>query len=163
MLTAATLIRIDRARQQLADLDDAPGSVAQVAQFAGMSTFHFIRRFSAVFGDTPHQFRMRVRLERARELLALGECSVTEVCMAVGFSSLGSFSAAFCRRFGEPPSHYRRRLLPSIEIPGRLPPQLVPGCLSLMAAWWRSPQFSRSYGGVSALTIALSATNRSEP
>lgn len=163
MLTPAMLIRIERARQQLADAEAALESIAQVAQDAGLSTFHFIRRFSAVFGDTPHQFRMRVRLDRARELLALGEGSVTEVCMALGFSSLGSFSASFCRRFGEPPSHCRRRLLPSIQMPGRLPPQLVPGCLSLMAAWWRSPQFSRSAEGGAGLTIASSATHRSPP
>jgi len=99
-----------------------------------MSPFHFIRRFESVFGTTPHQFRIQSRLERAKHLLALSDYSVTDVCMEVGFSSLGSFSALFARRFGTPPSAYRRQVRSLLAVPGELPKVLAPGCLSLMAA-----------------------------
>ena len=99
-----------------------------------MSPFHFIRRFESVFGTTPHQFRIQSRLERAKHLLVLSDYSVTDVCMEVGFSSLGSFSALFARRFGTPPSAYRRQVRSLLAVPGELPKVLAPGCLSLMAA-----------------------------
>ena len=144
MITQNQLIRLHRAREALAEQCVKEQSIRKTAADACISQSYFIRRFSAVFGETPHQFRTRIRLEKAKQLLVLGEGSVTEVCMAVGFSSLGSFSWLFSRRFGESPLTYRRRLHPSIEIPGRLPPQMVPGCMSLMAMAWSSPQFSRS-------------------
>ena len=90
-----------------------------------MSPFHFIRQFEALFGVTPHQYRIRARLDRAKLLLASREWSVTNTCFEVGFSSLGSFSALFTRRFGESPSAYRRRVHEA---------DLTPGCLSLMCA-----------------------------
>jgi AraC-like DNA-binding protein len=121
-------------------------SIEDVAREIEISPFHFIRQFEAVFGSTPHQFRIRSRLDRARVLLALGQHSVTDVCMEVGFSSLGSFSDLFTRRLGETPSAYRRRTRVMVSVPGRLPRQLIPGCLSLMAGLPASAfsQFSRS-------------------
>ena len=98
-----------------------------------MSPFHFIRQFEAIFGVTPHQFRIRARLDAAKELLALGQHSVTDVCMEVGFSSLGSFSTLFARRTGEAPSAYRRRMQAYATDSGTLPAELTPGCLTLMA------------------------------
>lgn len=99
-----------------------------------MSQFHFIRQFTALFGTTPHQFRIQARIYRAKLLLALGEDPVTDICMDVGFSSLGSFSHLFATRVGVPPTAYRRRARSMVVVPGRPPPQVFPGCLSLMAA-----------------------------
>ena len=99
-----------------------------------MSPFHFIRQFESLFGETPHQFRIQARLERAKSLLALSDYSVTDVCMEVGFSSLGSFSSLFVRRFGVPPSLYRRSVRSLVAVPGQWPRELAPGCLCLMAA-----------------------------
>jgi AraC-like DNA-binding protein len=104
----------------------------QVAREAGMSTFHFIRCFDAVFGATPHQFRIAARLDRAKQLLAAGNHSVTDVCLEVGFSSVGTFSSLFTSRLGETPSSFRRRMRPLVHVRGALPGALVPGCLSLM-------------------------------
>lgn len=73
-----------------------------------MSPFRFIRRFHAVFGSTPHQFRIDTRLNRAKVLLAGRDLSVTDVCLEVGFTSLGTFSDLFARRVGAPPSAGRR-------------------------------------------------------
>lgn len=122
----AAFRRLCRARERLGAIGDVSPTIEQVAREAAISPFHFIRQFEALFGLTPHQFRTRQRLERAKVLLAAGHQSVTEVCLEVGFSSLGSFSELFRRRVGVPPSAYRRQL-----VPGFTP--LIPGCLGLMA------------------------------
>lgn len=97
-----------------------------------ISPFHFIRQFEAVFGTTPHQFRIQSRLDLAKHLLAKGQHSVTDACMEVGFSSLGSFSTLFTRRIGETPSAYRRRVRAIVQVPA-LRADLTPGCFSLMS------------------------------
>lgn len=124
--------RLCRARRRLAEWNERELPVRAIAREAGISPFHFIRRFEALFGLTPHQLRMRERLERAKVLLASGEHTVTEVCMEVGMSSVGSFSDLFLRRVGAAPSAYRRRARSMIVVPGMLPEKLFPGCLSLM-------------------------------
>ena len=125
--------RLCRARRALTEIPEEPPSVAEVARQARISPFHFIRQFDAVFGSTPHQLRIQARLNRAKRLLAAGELSVTDVCMEVGFSSLGSFSDLFTRRVGESPSAFRRKARSMVAVPGRLPRELFPGCLSLMS------------------------------
>ena len=134
MLSNDVFLRLCRARDMLRDTDECPLTIDDVAREAAMSPFHFIRLFSALFGETPHQFRIQTRLDRAKHLLALGNHSVTDVCMEVGFSSLGSFSALFARRIGTPPSAYRRHVRSMVAVPGTLPHQLIPGCLTLMNA-----------------------------
>jgi AraC-like DNA-binding protein len=124
------LSRLCRARELL--LAEPTRSIPDIASAIAMSPFHFIRRFEAIFGATPHQHRIAARLMRARHLLALGH-SVTEVCFEVGFASLGTFSDTFTRRVGETPSGYRRRTRVLVQVPGVIPPQLVPGCFGLMA------------------------------
>ena len=108
-------------------------TIEQLAREVHISPFHFIRQFEAVFGVTPHQVRITSRIELAKQLLAAGEYSVTDVCMEVGFSSLGSFSTSFAQRVGETPSAYRRRIRTLVSVPGRRISHLTPGCLSLMA------------------------------
>lgn len=80
-----------------------------LAHEAALSPFHFLRMFRAAFGETPHQYLTRVRIEAAKRLL-LANAPVTDVCFDVGFQSLGSFSALFARRVGAPPSAFRRRV-----------------------------------------------------
>jgi AraC-like DNA-binding protein len=134
MLHQHTLVRLCQAREMLRQTGDASVSVAQVAAALGMSVFHFIRLYRAVFGETPKQCQIRARVERAKQLLVLTEASVTEVCFDLGCASLGTFSAAFARRVGMPPSAYRDSVRRLAGAPGRLPRQLVPGCLGLMTA-----------------------------
>ena len=83
--------------------------VAAIASAALMSTAHFSRQFRATYGETPYAYLMTRRIERAKALLRIGDLSVTEVCMAVGCTSLGSFSARFTELVGEAPSAYRAR------------------------------------------------------
>ena len=86
-----------------------PLDVPTMARHALMSPGHFSRRFRAAYGETPYSYLMTRRIERAKTLLRRGDLSVTEVCMAVGCSSLGSFSARFTELVGESPSAYRAR------------------------------------------------------
>ncbi|HTR95279.1 MAG TPA: helix-turn-helix transcriptional regulator [Trebonia sp.] len=87
----------------------SPLDVSALARAALMSPAHFSRQFRAAYGETPHAYLMTRRIERAKALLRLGELSVTDVCVAVGFSSLGSFSARFTELTGESPTAYRAR------------------------------------------------------
>lgn len=132
MLTRDELTRFCRARDRLRQIHERPLPISEIATEARVSPYHFIRRFEAVFGETPHQFRIRTRLDRAKQLLALGECSVTEVCLEVGFTSLGSFSDLFSRRVGVAPSVYRRQVRSVVQVTGLLRRAFHPGCLTLM-------------------------------
>ena len=127
------LRRLCCARELLCRESERVLSVREVASQVEFSPFHFIRQFEAVFGETPHQLRIRTRIERAKRLLAVGELSVTEVCLEVGFASLGSFSDSFARRVGESPSAYRRRIRAVAQVPEARESVIAPGCLSLMA------------------------------
>jgi AraC-like DNA-binding protein len=122
-------LQLCRARDLLADVRSSDVSIAAAAREASLSSFHFIRRFEAVFGETPHQFRTRERLTAAQRLLARGS-SVTDVCLDVGFSSLGSFSTLFARRMGISPARYQRSLRCSVFIPDWTPHP--PTCLLWM-------------------------------
>ena len=124
--------RLCRARELLREVRERRLSIPDVAREAGMSQFHFIRRFEALFGLTPHQFRIQARLDDAKLLLARGQHNVTEVCLEVGFESLGSFSDLFARRIGVTPSAYQRSARVVVHMPAGFPPLMFPGCLSLM-------------------------------
>src|SRR5262245_11056522 len=93
---------MDRHYQTELDLD-------QLARVAGVSKFHFVRTFEATYGETPIRYLTRRRIERAQDLLRVANLTVTEICMAVGFSSLGSFSTRFTSLVGESPTAYRAR------------------------------------------------------
>lgn len=86
-----------------------PLDVAALARTALMSQAHFSRRFREAYSETPYSYLMTRRIERAKALLRRGNLSVTEVCFAVGCTSLGSFSARFTEVVGETPSEYRAR------------------------------------------------------
>lgn len=101
------LVRLRRARDFINRHFDEPLDVAAIARVAHMSAGHLSRRFKDAFGETPYAYLMTRRIERARMLLARGDSSVTEVCFAVGFSSLGTFSTRFSELVGRSPSDYR--------------------------------------------------------
>jgi AraC-like DNA-binding protein len=133
MIHPELLSRLCRARDLLRNWEeDGPISVSTVARGSGLTRFHFIRLFKAMFGETPHQYHSRAQIERAKHLLILSNLSITDVCMAVGYSSLGSFSALFSRRVGMSPSEFQRRYRPGSAPERELPASLIPGCLSLM-------------------------------
>ena len=118
----ADLAHLRRARD-LIDREYARSlDVAALARAALMSPAHFSRRFRGAYGETPYGYLMTRRIERAKALLRRGDMSVTEVCMAVGCTSLGSFSARFSEMVGETPTAYRRRDHGTLA--------RVPGCIA---------------------------------
>jgi len=128
-MAADRVVHLRRAR----DLIDArfaePLDLSAMAAAAGFSRYHFAREFRVVFGETPGGYLSRRRVERAKDLLAAANLTVTEICMVVGFASLGSFSRRFTELVGCAPTEYRRRVV------ARGGPPPVPGCFVM--AWSR--------------------------
>jgi AraC-like DNA-binding protein len=107
------------------DWSDPDLDLDAVAAHAGYSRYHFVRAFKATYGESPGQYLSRRRIERAEELLRSANLSVTEICMSVGFTSLGTFSARFKKQTGSSPSDYRRRH-------GRRGAAMIPGCYAML-------------------------------
>jgi transcriptional regulator GlxA family with amidase domain len=103
------LRRLRRARDRMDREYAQPLDVPALARTALMSPGHFSRRFREAYSETPYSYLMTRRIERAKALLRRGDLSVTDVCFAVGCTSLGSFSARFTELVGETPSMYRAR------------------------------------------------------
>jgi AraC-like DNA-binding protein len=103
--------RLDRVRDRIADTPERPLKLATLADEAFLSPFHFHRTFAKLYGETPHEFLTRQRIDLAKRLLAENDLSISEICLAVGFQSLGTFSDRFRRLTGLSPTEYRRRLI----------------------------------------------------
>jgi AraC-like DNA-binding protein len=134
MLHKDVLLRLCQARELLRNTEDGNLSIPRVAREIGMSPYHFIRLYKAVFGETPKQCQLQARLEKAKHLLILTDFSITDVCMEAGFSSLGTFTYVFTRRVGVPPTIYRQNVRSIMNRRNEIPAQLVPGCFSLMGS-----------------------------
>jgi AraC-like DNA-binding protein len=137
---------IDREYAERLDLD-------AMAVEAGYSRFHFARAFSAAYGETPRAYLTRRRIERAKTLLRSANLSVTEICLLVGFASLGSFSTRFHALVGSSPSAYRDAAVARTGAPP------IPGCVVLM---WTRPHPAGEQSGRST-TGQIPATVIHEP
>lgn len=102
-----------------------PTDLDQLAEIAGISRHHLVRSFGSVYGEPPMRYATRRRIERAQDLLRSANLNVTEVCMLVGYSSLGSFSSRFRELTGESPLEYRERF-------ARDGAPRIPGCFLFM-------------------------------
>ncbi len=102
------LVLLRRARDRIDREYARPLNVEVLARSAHMSAGHFSRQFRLAYGESPYSYLMTRRIERAMALLGCGDLGVTEVCFAVGCSSLGTFSTRFAELVGVPPSIYRR-------------------------------------------------------
>jgi len=118
----ANLAHLRRARDLIDREYARPLDVEALARAALMSSAHFSRQFRAAYGETPYGYLMTRRIERAKALLRRDDVSVTEVCMAVGCTSLGSFSSRFTKLVGETPTAYRARDHRALA--------KVPGCIA---------------------------------
>jgi transcriptional regulator GlxA family with amidase domain len=107
--------------------------IAALANVACVSHAHFIRTYKATFGETPHRYLQRRRVERAMYLLRTTSTGITDICMEVGFSSLGTFSRTFTEIVGETPTRYRTRG----------PLDDVPSCF--VKAWTRPSNFGEAH------------------
>lgn len=149
---AQTHRSLAQAREFMRHVYNTPVSLPDVAAQANLSPYHFLRVYKRTYSETPHEFLTRLRIERAKTLLAGGNHNVTEACFEVGFSSLGSFSALFAHRVGIPPSEYRRYARSSISVPATVRSLFVPSCFFTML--YGRAQLSRSRDG--ALPIVFS-------
>jgi transcriptional regulator GlxA family with amidase domain len=121
--------RMLRARDAMDRAYAEPLDVPALAQIANVSEAHFIRTFRATFGETPHRYLQRRRVERAMFLLRATDRSVTDICLDVGVNSLGTFSRSFQAIVGESPTRYREHG----------PIMAVPNCFAM--AWTRPSSF----------------------
>ena len=122
-----TFRRLCRGRDLLASEYQSRILLDQAAREACLSEFHFHRLFRTTFGETPHDFLTRLRLDRARQMLA-SDRTVTEVCFEIGYESLGSFSTKFRAHFGRSPAEFQKevRRIFGYHAPWRV--LMVPGC-----------------------------------
>jgi AraC-like DNA-binding protein len=130
-----------RRARDLIDRDYAlPLDLEAMSGEAGYSRSHFARAFAAAYGETPRSYLTRRRIERAKTLLRTANLSVTEICLLVGFESLGSFSSRFRALVGRSPTEYRTAVVEAGGVPA------IPGCVVMM--WTRPhgevPQARRS-------------------
>jgi AraC-like DNA-binding protein len=125
LVATELLAHLRRAHDHIDRHYAGPLDLEQLAAVAGVSKFHFARSFEAAYGETPIRYLTRRRIERAQDLLRAANLTVTEVCMLVGFASLGSFSSRFSQVVGESPTAYRDRWA------ARGGPR-VPGCYLFM-------------------------------
>ena len=123
--------RMLRARDAMDRTYAQPLDIPALAAIALVSEAHFIRTFRATFGETPHRYLQRRRVERAMSRLRETGDSVTDICMAVGFTSLGTFSRTFREIVGESPSAYRARATGAVPV--------VPTCFT--RTWTRPSSF----------------------
>jgi AraC-like DNA-binding protein len=121
--------RMLRARDAMDRAFARPLDIPALARVAHASPAHFSRQFRATFGETPHRYLQRRRVERAMELLRETDRPVSEICLDVGFNSLGTFSRTFSEIVGESPSSYRKRFVDGGSA------LLVPACFAM--AWMR--------------------------
>ena len=133
-MTPEDLAHLRRARDLMDREYARPLDVPAMARAALMSPAHFSRQFRAAYGETPYGYLMTRRIERAKALLRRGDRSVTEVCLEVGCTSLGSFSTRFTEIVGESPSAYRAR--------DHRAGATVPACVA--KAWTRPERTSRN-------------------
>ena len=131
--------RLLRARDAMDRAYDRPLDVRALARVALMSESHFSRSFREAFGEPPHRYLQRRRVERAMALLRETDRSVTEICFDVGFSSLGTFSRTFRGVVGESPTEYRRH---AVGLPA------VPDCFAMR--WTRPSSFGEARAPVAA-------------
>src|SRR6266852_2412558 len=124
--------RLLRARDAMDRTYAQPLDVPSMARIACVSEAHFIRIFRATFGETPHRYLQRRRVERSMFLLRETERSITDICLDVGFSSLGTFSRTFRDIVGESPTDYRRRA----NVP------TAPTCFTM--SWMRPSSFGEA-------------------
>jgi AraC-like DNA-binding protein len=125
--------RMLRARDAMDRYYAQPLDIRTLAKVAHVSEAHFIRVFRDTFGETPHRYLQRRRIERAMFLLRESDRSVTEICFDVGFTSLGTFSRTFAEIVGEPPTTYRWR---AADL------RAVPACFA--KAWTRPSSFGEA-------------------
>ena len=141
-MTSQPLARHLLRARDLADSRYAePVTVTDMARSAGLSRSHFSREFRRAFGESPHQYLLTRRLERAAALLRTTDWPVADICFAVGAGSVGSFTASFSRIFGQSPTAYRRCWPPAARL------IRIPRCVAMAYARPQNRTFREDQAG----------------
>ncbi|MES9907955.1 MAG: AraC family transcriptional regulator [Candidatus Thiodiazotropha sp.] len=122
--------RLSTGRDYIADNYLEKFSLNDVANTSCMSPFHFSRVFKENYGETPNEYLIRLRIEKAKQMLITENYSVSEVCERVGYTSLGSFSSLFLKHVGVSPTSYRRTLWKLSSKPFCYQSQVIPACFA---------------------------------
>jgi AraC-like DNA-binding protein len=154
-LSRSNLRRAIRARDLIHASYGSALTLDAMAREAGLSRYFFLRLFSAVYGATPHDYLTSVRVDVAKRALAAG-ASVTDTCLDVGFSSLGSFSSLFARRTGLSPRDWQKRVRCTIPLPGLAQSAFVPACFLLFHGLG-------NFGEVAPVALRLSNVSTRRP
>jgi AraC-like DNA-binding protein len=109
----------------------------EIAEEASFSRFHFIRLFKEAYGDTPHQYMMALRMREAENLMANGNLKIQDICFAIGFESVGTFTTQFTKLFGKTPKSRQKEILQRKKVIEEQPLRTVPNCFA-------EKQFSRT-------------------
>ncbi len=124
-MSLASHKQVRQVRHLLDQNYDEPITIEDLSHEVALSPFYLIRAFRHIYKQTPHQYLMELRIAKAKELLRNSDLSITEICMAVGYESLGSFSTLFRTVAGISPRAYRDNSQPTLT------PQYIPYCVSL--------------------------------
>lgn len=127
-----TLKSLANARDFMRNSYEIPLTLPDISTHANLSPYHFLRLHKEAFRETPREFLTRLRVERAKSLLAKGSHNVGEACFEVGYSSVGSFSVLFARRVGLSPSEYRKYARSEILVPKEIRTVFIPSCFLSM-------------------------------
>ncbi|MDK1286825.1 AraC family transcriptional regulator [Pseudoalteromonas umbrosa] len=128
MVTNNKYKRLDACRDFIVDNYHETLSLSVIAKHSCMSPYHFLRVFKDTYGETPNEYLIRLRVEQAKKMLITEQCSVSEVCEKVGYTSLGSFSSLFVKQVGLTPTSYRRKLWALSAEAYCFPSQAIPAC-----------------------------------
>ncbi|QFT55793.1 helix-turn-helix domain-containing protein [Microbulbifer sp. THAF38] len=128
MTTNQKFKKLSAGRGYIADNYQVPLSLSGIAKHSNMSPYYFLRAFKDTFGETPNEFLIRLRVEKAKKMLIMENLSVSEICERVGYISLGSFSSLFLKQTGMAPTLYRRKLWALSTEAYCFPSQAIPAC-----------------------------------
>jgi len=124
--------RIIEAKALMDEHPEAPLDLEKIADAACFSRYHFLRLFKKTYNKTPHQYLTEQRIERAKSLMADSNLTITDICFAIGFESVGSFSILFKKRVGCPPLEFRERLWKLSTLLKEQPLAVIPHCFAAM-------------------------------